>query len=66
MKRVFSFFGFLLKLIIFGFSYAFSKKFRALVNYKMAQYRRGSTEPVTSGEEVSAVLFNAEGKTVIR
>lgn len=66
MKRVFSFFGFLLKLIIFVFSYAFSKKFRALVNYKMAQYRRGSTEPVTSGEEVSAVLFNAEGKTVIR
>ena len=66
MNRIFSFFGFLLKLIIFVFSYAFSKKFRALVNYKMAQYRRGSTEPVTSGEEVSAVLVNARGKTVIR
>ncbi len=66
MKRVFTFFGFLLKLIIFVFSYAFSKQFRALVNYKMAQYRRGSTEPVANGEEVSAVLVNAGGKTVIR
>lgn len=67
MKRIFSFFGFLLKLSIFVFSYAFSKKFRALVNYKMAQHRRGATEPVANGEEVSAVLMtSAGGKTVIR
>lgn len=66
MSRIFSFFNFLFKLIIFIFSYAFSKQFRALVNYKMGQYRRGSTEPVANGEEVSAVLVNAGGKTVIR
>jgi len=65
MSKLFSFFGFSARLFIGLLAYAFSKQFRAMVQYKMAQMARGANDKVTSGEEVTAVLTTPQGKQVI-
>lgn len=64
MKPVLRFFGFSIRAIIGLLFYAFSKEFRAMIAYKMAQ-QRGSNERVAGGEEVTAVLHTPQGKQVI-
>lgn len=63
--KVFRFFGFSLRLVIGLFFYAFSKQFRAMIQYKMTQMARGGNDPVSSGEEVTAVLSTPQGKQII-
>ena len=63
--KIINFFGFSLRLVIGLVFYAFSKQFRAMIQYKMSQITRGPNEPVASGEEVTAVLGTPEGKRII-
>lgn len=65
MSKLFSFFGFSVRLFIGLLAYAFSKQFRAMVRYKMTQMARGANDKVASGEEVTAVLSTPQGKQVI-
>jgi hypothetical protein len=65
MRKLFRFFGFSLRFMIGMCIYAVSKEFRAAIAYKLAQQARGANEPVTGGEEVTAVLSTPQGKQII-
>lgn len=65
MSKLFSFFGFSFRLFIGLFFYVVSKRFRAMVQYKLGQMARGADDRVASGEEVTAVLSTPTGKQVI-